>query len=176
MGLIMGKLLDIAGLKFNRLTVIGKSNIVRSSGALWECRCDCGTLVLVNSLKLRGGSTKSCGCYRSEVNPNLKHGVANKTRTYRSWKEMRQRCLNPNSDKWKWYGGRGITISKEWDSFEVFLLDMGERPEGKSIDRIDSDGNYCKDNCKWSTPKEQAMTNRGVFKKGMIPHNKSMGI
>jgi hypothetical protein len=86
---------------------------------------------------------------------------------------MRQRCLNPKSDKWKWYGGRGISICQQWESFDVFLRDMGERPLGMTLDRIDSDGNYEPANCRWATAKQQATTNRGVIKKGNTPHNKT---
>lgn len=83
---------------------------------------------------------------------------------------MRQRCQNPNSDKWKWYGGRGVSVCPQWEAFEIFLADMGERPAGHTLDRRDSDGNYEKDNCRWATPKQQAETNRGVFKKGHNSH------
>ena len=98
--------------------------------------------------------------------------MANKSKTYRTWKEMRQRCGNPNADQYKWYGGRGVKICERWSDFVNFLVDMGERPEGKTIDRIDSDKDYEPSNCRWATPKEQAETNRGVFKKGHKPWNK----
>ena len=83
-----------------------------------------------------------------------------KDRTYRTWIYMRQRCLNPNNNAWKDYGGRGITICDRWDSFANFLADMGERPAGTSLDRIDNEGNYEPDNVKWSTPAEQAHNTR----------------
>ena len=90
---------------------------------------------------------------------------------------MRQRCTNPNGDKWKWYGGRGIEVYEAWmESFENFLSDMGERPVGRTLDRINSDGNYCKENCRWATPKEQATTNRGVFKPGLRTYEKVQGV
>lgn len=171
----MGKLVDISGLKFGELLVIRKSEIKKPSGALWECICSCGNTSTVNTIKLRTGLAKSCGCRQNSGLSNYKHGHGTaRTRTYRSWKELRQRCNNPNSDKWKWYGGRGINVCERWDDFRNFLEDMGERPQGKTIDRISSDGNYSPENCKWSTPKEQAKTNRGVFKKGAVPHNKKI--
>lgn len=167
----MGKAVEVTGLRFGTLVVVGRSERTSSAGALWICRCDCGGETVTTSLKLRNGHTKSCGCHRRSILINYKHGHANKSRTYRTWKEMRQRCLNPKSDKWQWYGGRGITIAQEWGSYPRFLSDMGERPEGTTLDRLDSDGNYCKNNCRWATPKQQAETNRGVIAKGTVPHN-----
>lgn len=164
----MSKLISLIGEVFGRLTVQSRSLKTRSSGALWECKCSCGGFCTVDSLKLRTGWTRSCGCLKVDARPNLIHGHANKSKTYRSWKEMRQRCTNPNSIQWKWYGGRNISICKEWDDYEVFLSDMGERPDGTTLDRKDSDGNYEKVNCKWSTAKEQAITNRGCFRRGGI--------
>lgn len=168
----MGHLVNLSGQKFGRLTVVQKSEQKQISGALWDCSCECGGKATVNSLKLRTGHTGSCGCLKVEAVPNFRHGHSG-TRTHRSWKEMRQRCLNPKSDKWEWYGGRGIVVCAEWDSFEQFLLDMGERPIGMTLDRINPDGDYKKDNCRWATPKQQAETNRGVFKKNCVANNKT---
>lgn len=168
----MGALVDLVGRKFGRLSVIRRSDAKSKVGALWMCVCDCGKESTVPTLKLRSGAIKSCGCYRAELKANLKHGHANKSPTYRTWKEMRQRCMNPKSDKWQWYGGRGISICQRWDSYENFLSDMGERLAGTSIDRIDPDGNYEPANCRWATPKQQAQSNRGLITKGSAPHNK----
>lgn len=166
--------LDVTGNKFGRLTVIGRSERKSPAGALWRCVCECGGETVTTSLKLRSGHTTSCGCRKVEAcsRMNRKHGMANRTPTYRSWKEMRQRCLNPNSDKAKWYGARGIRVCERWNSYENFLADMGERPAGKTLDRIDPDKGYAPDNCRWATPKEQAETNRGLFRKGLTPWNK----
>jgi hypothetical protein len=162
--------IDLTGMFFNRLKVIGRSEKKSKANAIWFCMCDCGNFTHVSSLKLRNGYTKSCGCYKREfvLGKYMTHGFSKNSRTYRSWKEMRQRCLNPNSDKWKWYGGRGIKICEEWNDFEIFIRDMGERPIGTSIGRMDSDGDYCKENCRWETPKQQAETNRGCIRKGGI--------
>ncbi len=169
----MTAVIDITGEVFGNITVIGRSQRKSPAGALWDCQCVCGGATTTTSLKLRSGHTQSCGCKRATVSAtlNLRHGEANKTATYRSWKEMRQRCLNPNSDKWKWYGGRGVSICDRWDSFENFLKDMGDRPKGCSIDRVDHDWNYEPSNCRWATPTQQAETNRGCFVPGSIPWN-----
>lgn len=163
--------IDLTGQKFGLLTVTGKSPTLRKAGALWLCQCECGGATSADSMKLRKGLTKSCGCRQFSGLSRVTHGYSKaKSPTYRTWKEMRQRCQNPNSDKWKWYGGRGVSVCPQWEVFEIFLADMGERPAGHTLDRRDSDGNYEKDNCRWATPKQQAETNRGVFKKGHNSH------
>ena len=169
----MIRLVDIAGQTFGRLTAI-KQHDSQAAGARWECQCNCGNKTIVNSLKLRTGKTKSCGCYTKENPSHLIHGQANKTKTYRTWKEMRQRCSNPNATQYKWYGTKGITVSDWWYTFENFRTDMGERPEGKTLDRINPDKGYEKNNCRWATPKEQAQTNRGCFKTSQVPWNKGV--
>jgi len=169
----MGALIDLTSSSFGRLKVVRKGS-GNKAGATWVCRCDCGSETEVSSGKLRSGHTKSCGCLKKESKPNLKHGMANKGRTYTTWKSMRLRCNNPNASQYKWYGAKGITVCKDWDNYLVFLADMGERPAGKTLDRIDPLKGYCKENCRWATPAEQAVTNRGCFKKGMTPHNKGL--
>jgi hypothetical protein len=168
----MGTLKNLVGSVFGRLTVISRSEKKSQSGAMWHCVCACGNTSEVVSLKLTKFLIVSCGCYRKENKPNLRHGQANKTTTYRTWKEMRQRCTNKNATQFQWYGGRGITICNRWSNYDNFLEDMGERPKGTSIDRKNVNGNYEPSNCVWATPKEQAVNNRGCFKKGQVPWNK----
>ena len=162
---------QMIGSRFDRLVVIQHLGTDSKKNNLWLCRCDCGGEARTRTFMLTNGRTRSCGCLQKEqaralVMSRSTHLCSKGNITYRSWKEMRQRCLNPNSDKWKWYGGRGISIDTRRDSFEVFLADMGERPTGCTLDRRDSDGNYSKQNCRWATPKEQATTNRGCFRPG----------
>lgn len=176
----MPKAAELIGSVFGKLTVLSRDG--GRKNAYWNCVCSCGNKARTTTTKLKNGHTTSCGCNRiiSITSLNTTHGMA-KTRTYKTWKEMRSRCSDKNKDNYKYYGGRGIEVCKKWDSFENFLIDMGEIPMGKTIDRIDSDGNYEKDNCRWATPKEQASTNRGIYVKntlglaGMRSYDKKSG-
>jgi hypothetical protein len=161
----MGKIVSLIGLKFNRLLVVDKVKALSKASAYWQCLCDCGEITVVAGCKLKTGATKSCGCYRKTVFTNYKHGQANKTKTYKTWKLMRSRCYTKTADNYKWYGGEGITVCERWSDYTNFLNDMGERPIGKTIDRIDTKQGYFKENCRWATPKEQAENNSGCFKK-----------
>lgn len=150
---------DLTGQKFGRLVVLTRSGIKKRGGTttvLWLCRCDCGKEKIVAGVDLRKGSTKSCGCLRDEVRKQPKtHGKAGSPE-HRSWANMLQRCFNPKREKYRHYGGRNISVCERWLKFENFLEDMGERPGPEySLDRIDVDGDYSPDNCKWSTPEEQ---------------------
>ncbi len=138
-------------------------------------KCDCGSEKVVNLPPLRDGRTTSCGCVRvrmmkartGENNPSRSHGRSG-TRIYHSWRSMIGRCNNPNASNYSLYGGRGIVVCPSWHQFENFLADMGERPEGTTLDRIDNNGNYEPSNCRWASAAEQRM-NQGSRKPKLNP-------
>ena len=158
--------LQLAGQQFGMLTALAP-HAATSQGWMWRCMCACGEECLVLAARMVSGNTKSCGCHKRSVLPKstTKHGKT-RTPTYRIWKGMRNRCNNPNTPRYKDYGGRGIRVCSQWDDFAVFLTDMGERPHGMTLDRVDNDGDYEPGNCRWATYQQQAANNRGCYKKG----------
>ena len=157
------KAVDLAGKKFGRLTAVERNGATKSGNAVWRCRCDCGSESDVESSKLTSGKTKSCGCLmKDEAAKRMKtHGMS-KTPTWYSWDAMVRRCTDESFEPYKRYGGRGIKVCESWMRFENFLADMGERPEGTTLDRRDNDKGYEPDNCRWATFEEQS-NNRGDY-------------
>lgn len=144
---------------FGRWTVVSASDEKRNRKRMWLCRCMCGTERLVVAGNLRSGVSKSCGCLHLENihAKRFRHGRNTADRTYQSWSSMRDRCNNPRNAKFHRYGGRGIRVCERWNSFENFLADMGECPPEFSIERMNNDGHYEKDNCKWASRREQSL-------------------
>lgn len=155
--------INILGQRFGRWTVLERAANTKAGQARWICRCDCGTQATVISQSLRSDISKSCGCYNLENITSHGQSIGGvRSREFRIWGAIKQRCLNPNHQSFKNYGGRGIAMCAEWEnSFETFFRDMGQCPPNCSIDRFpDNNGDYKKSNCRWATQAEQHRNKR----------------
>lgn len=161
---------DMTGQRFGRLTAV--KFVELRAQARWLCQCDCGNQTIVLGGQLRSGMTRSCGCLHSESVArrnieNRTHGMFG-TPEYRSWSAMMSRCTNPSHRAYPRYGGRGIVVCDAWLKFEQFYADMGARPDGASLDRIDNDKGYEPSNCRWATRIEQQRNKRN---NRLLTHN-----
>jgi hypothetical protein len=158
-----GKMLyDLTNQRYGRLIVLSRSTAEHKGATYWDCLCDCGKTNKTSSYNLRKGLIVSCGCYRNENTGNVhrRHGLKG-TKTYNCWRNMMDRCTNPNTAHWNDYGGRGITIAPEWKDFGGFYKDMGDKPIDKStLERLDVNKGYSKENCIWADWLTQANNKR----------------
>lgn len=150
---------DLTGKRFGKLVAMNRIYDPVKKITLWECKCDCGNIAIVRANRLKHGRTKSCGCLRKDSNVLLKttHGMSY-SHLYNTWHSIKGRCYNKNYRNYHYYGARGISMCEEWkNSFEAFSewSYSNGYEEGLSIDRINNDGNYCPENCRWVSLEEQ---------------------
>lgn len=151
------KIVDLTGSRFARLTVLKQDGLDKTGHKMWLCKCDCGNEVSYRGTLITKGEVLSCGCLRKDRGKKslTKHGLYYHP-LYATWVKMMARCYKECDPKYEIYGGRGISVCERWHVKENFFADMGERPAGMTLDRIDVNGNYEPSNCRWATPKTQS--------------------
>ncbi len=164
---------DLAGQKFGRLTVLFRNGSNKHKKVIWVCLCECGKITNVITTNLKNGDTKSCGCMQKEIASKMltKHGFANNI-LYPIWQTMKQRCSNSKANGYKYYGGRGISVCKEWENNPGAFIKWAQNngyKNGLQIDRIDNDKNYCPENCRFVTHRENSL-NRRPYGKISVKH------
>jgi hypothetical protein len=165
----MGRFRDLTGERFGRLLVLQKNGYNKHHQLYWLCECECGNRKSVLGFVLGRGECNSCGCLQKEsiAKVNYKHGMT-KTPIYGIWHTMMQRCYDKNTESYPRYGGRGINVCDKWQSFEGFYEDMGDKPKGMSLERLDNNGDYCLENVIWADYKTQANNRRSNV---VLEHN-----
>ena len=152
----MGTLLDLTGKVFGKWTVLSRAPGACCDGKpLWNCKCECGTERVVAGRQLKRGKSESCGLCRVYTRTSLRW-----SKGYQVWKSMWARCKQKNNKDYKYYGARGITICDHWLNWRNFIEDMGQPPAGLTLDRIDNDKGYFKENCRWATRSQQNANKR----------------
>lgn len=174
----MGKKTDLSGKHFGRWSVLYRSDIRSADNRRkYVCECLCGVIKEVDGRSLANGTSLSCGCavVDSVKERFTSHGMTG-TSTYSSWANMKQRCTNPQNEEWENYGGRGIKILDGWEDFNRFYSDMGECPEGLSLDRIQVNSHYCKENCRWADNGTQSHGRRKLIYKNTTNPSRFIGV